>query len=49
MIASRQTEVRSNPTTNQSFAIYSAARSDSRYYCLGLLERTRSYKADWLT
>ncbi|KPI37943.1 Extracellular exo-alpha-(1-_5)-L-arabinofuranosidase [Cyphellophora attinorum] len=29
-----------NPTTNQSFVIYSAARSDNRNYCLGLLELT---------
>ena len=29
-----------NPTTNQSFVIYSAARSDNRNYCLGQLELT---------
>lgn len=27
-----------NPRTNQTFIIYSAARSDNRDYCLGLLE-----------
>jgi len=27
-----------NPTTNQNFIIYSAARSDNQNYCLGLLE-----------
>ena len=27
-----------NPTTGQNFIIYSAARSDNRNYCLGLLE-----------
>lgn len=27
-----------NPTTNQTFVIYSAARSDNRDYCLGQLE-----------
>lgn len=27
-----------NPTTGQNFVIYSAARSDNRNYCLGLLE-----------
>ncbi|KAK7709508.1 hypothetical protein SLS57_008712 [Botryosphaeria dothidea] len=27
-----------NPTTNQTFLIYSAARSDNRNYCLGQLE-----------
>lgn len=27
-----------NPVTNQSFILYSAARSDNRNYCLGLLE-----------
>lgn len=31
----------SNPTTNQTFIIYSAARSDNRNYCLGLLELHR--------
>ena len=29
-----------NPNTNQTFIIYSAARSDNRDYCLGLLELT---------
>lgn len=29
-----------NPYTNQTFVIYSAARSDNRDYCLGLLELT---------
>lgn len=27
-----------NPTTGQNFVIYSAARSDNRNYCLGMLE-----------
>lgn len=27
-----------NPTTGQTFIIYSAARSDNRNYCLGLIE-----------
>lgn len=32
-----------NPNTGQNFVIYSAARSDNRNYCLGLLELVAPY------
>jgi GH43 family beta-xylosidase len=35
-----------NPYTNQTFIIYSAARSDNRNYCLGLLELTGDQPMD---